>query len=411
VRAFRCIGAECEDTCCSGWIVNVDKPTFEAWRRCDDSALGPRLRDLVTINTARTSDDNYSRITLVEAGCPFLAEGLCAIQVKLGEEYLPYACAMYPRVTNAVDDVLHRSLDLSCPEAARIVLLDPGPMEFEETESSPDKRHPQHLTTLRTQDGDSNNPYRYFREIRGFIIALLQYRAYPLWKRLVILALFCDRLHDLAEAGQASQTIALLKEYQDAIQRDLFEQALNNLQTKPGAHLEMVLEMIVDRIGSDATSPRFLACYREFMRGIEWTPESGMDDIGRRYAAASARHYEPFMRQHDYMLEHWLVSYVHRTLFPLGAQETDREPGGQHIPDSIRDQCLLMMIHYAVIQTVLIGVAGLHNSEFGPDHVIRVVQSASRAFGHSLTFPGRALRILADKGVRTCASLAMFLRN
>ena len=30
------------------------------------------------------------------------------------------------------------------------------------------------------------------------------------------------------------------------------------------------------------------------------------------------------MGQHEYMLEHYLVSYVHRTLFPLGPQESSR---------------------------------------------------------------------------------------
>ena len=52
-HAFRCIGAECQDTCCSGWLVNVDKATYEAYRRCEDPALGPRLRELVTIRQFR----------------------------------------------------------------------------------------------------------------------------------------------------------------------------------------------------------------------------------------------------------------------------------------------------------------------------------------------------------------------
>src|SRR5208337_538217 len=91
-HAFRCIGADCEDTCCIGWIVNVDKSTYEAYQRSDDPELGPRLHDLVTINTSPSnpipSDDNYARINLSGPACPFLCEGWCAIQKKLGEEYL-----------------------------------------------------------------------------------------------------------------------------------------------------------------------------------------------------------------------------------------------------------------------------------------------------------------------------------
>src|SRR6202044_748851 len=63
-HAFRCIGADCEDTCCVGWIVNVDKQTYEAYQRSDDPELGPRLHKLVTINTGHSSDDDYARIKL-----------------------------------------------------------------------------------------------------------------------------------------------------------------------------------------------------------------------------------------------------------------------------------------------------------------------------------------------------------
>lgn len=410
-HAFRCIGADCEDTCCIGWIVNVDKRTYEAYQRCDDPELGPRLHELVTINTASTSDDTHARIVLSGPGCPFLAEGLCSIQNKLGEPYLSIMCSRFPRVMNVVDDVLQRSLDLSCPEAARLVLLDPNPMAFDEEEGTPHDPRFGHLSVLSTSNGNSGKPYRYFREIRGLIIWLLQYRAYPLSYRLVILGSFCDQLDEMAAAGRHSQTPEIVEAYRDAVNRNLFDEVLRNHRTQPAAQLEMVLELIVGRIESDFTPPRFLACYQEFMQGIEWTAESSMDDIGGRYASVFSQHYAPFMSQHEYMLEHYLVSYVHRTLFPLGPQETNGAASVHHAANSIREQCLLMMVYYAIIQTVLIGAAGFHKAGFGAGHVIQVIQSFTKAFEHSLSFPGRTLQILADKGMKTCTSLAMLIRN
>jgi len=29
---FSCLGASCEDTCCAGWKVTVDKTTFQKYR-------------------------------------------------------------------------------------------------------------------------------------------------------------------------------------------------------------------------------------------------------------------------------------------------------------------------------------------------------------------------------------------
>jgi lysine-N-methylase len=410
-HAFRCIGADCEDTCCVGWIVNIDKHTYESYQHCDDAELGLRLHDLVTINPASNSDDNYARIDLSGPGCPFLSEGLCSVHNKLGEQYLSIMCATYPRVMNVVDDVLQRSLDLSCPEAARVVLLDPSPIEFDEDQGRPNDSRLAQLSVLRTSDEKSDKPYQYFREIRGFVIWLLQYRAYPVWKRLIVLGSFCDQLHESATAGRQSEIQEAVEAYRDAVHRDLFDQALNTHSAQPAEQLEMVLELIVGRIGSDYTPPRFLKCYEEFMQGIEWTAESSMDDIGRNYASAFSQHYTPFMSRHEHMLEHYLVNYVHRTLFPLGPQDSNPDLSVHHVANTIRDQCLLMLVHYAIVQTMLIGLAGFHKAQFDAGHAIKVIQSSSKTFEHSLTFPPRALQSFADKGVKTCASLAILLRN
>ena len=117
------------------------------------------------------------------------------------------------------------------------------------------------------------------------------------------------------------------------------------------------------------------------------------------------------MSQHEHMLEHYVVSYVGRTLFPLGPQESSQELSVHHAANTIREQCLLMLAHYAIVQTVLIGLAGFHKAEFDAGHVIQAIQSFSKTFEHSLTFPGRALQTLADKGMKTCAQLAILIRN
>ena len=410
-HAFRCIGADCEDTCCVGWIVNVDKRTYEAYQRCDDPELGPPLDELVTINQTGSSDDHYARINLSGPACPFLAEGWCSIQKKLGEEYLSIMCSQYPRVMNVVDDVLQRSLDLSCPEAARVILLDPNPMEFdEEDHARADPRHA-NLSVLSTADVSSDKPYGHFREIRAFVIWLLQYRSYTLSKRLVILGSFCDQLQEMSAVGARSGTDEVLDAYRDGVQRDIFDQALNTHGAQPAKQLELILELIVGRIGSDFTAPRLLECYRKFMDAMEWTAELSMDELGQRYRAACLKYYEPFLREHSHILEHYLVSYVHRTLFPLGPQQSSLGLSVPQIANTIRDQCLLILVHYGIIQTLLIGMAAFHKTEFGTAHAVQVVQSFTKAFEHSPSFPERALKIIKGKDEKTCANLAILLRN
>ena len=172
-----------------------------------------------------------------------------------------------------------------------------------------------------------------------------------------------------------------------------------------------MLELIVGRISSDFTAPPLFACYQKFMQAMEWTTESSMDDIGRRYTAANSQYWEPFLNQHEHILEHYLVSYVHRTLFPLGPQSSTRGLSVHHIANSISDQYQVMIAHYAIIQTLLIGMAAWHKTEFGVAHAIQVIQSFTKAFEHSPSFGERALKVLAGKGMNNCARLAILIRN
>lgn len=197
--------------------------------------------------------------------------------------------------------------------------------------------------------------------------------------------------------------------YRDAIARDLFAQALNQ-PAQGDAHFEMIIELIVARISSDFTAERFRDCYREFMQGLAWTTESSMTDLGRNYAAAFYGYYRPFMSGHEYMLEHYLISYVLRTLFPLGPSESLTELTAHRTGRSIREECLILLIHYGIMQTILIGVAGLHKSGFGVEHALRGIQSFAKVFDHSVAFPASALAALKAKRIETCAGLAMFLR-
>jgi lysine-N-methylase len=411
-RAFRCIGAECEDTCCIGWGVNVDRTTYETYQHCDDPELGSSLHELITINPANGGDDNYAKIAISGEGCPFLSEGLCSIQKKLGEQYLSKMCATYPRVMSMVDDVLYRSLHISCPEAARIILLDSSPMQFDEDAYQPDGLRLGNLGVLSTSSVKyTDKPYQYFREVRSFAISILQNRTYPVWQRMVILGSLCDQLNETAAGGRHHETPEVLEGYRDAIARNLFDESLGQLQPRPAAQLETVVELIVSRISSDFTSLRFRECYRDFMHGLEWTPESTMEDIGLRHASAYSQYYAPFMSQHEYMLEQYLVNYAHGKLFPFGPQETSQNLSVEKVINTIGKQYMLMALNYAIIKSVLIGVAAFQKTNFGADHVIKTVQSCAKTFEHSVAFPARALEILSAHGMQNGVSMAMLLQN
>lgn len=410
--AFRCIGADCEDTCCDGWAVTIDKPTFEKYQQCPDPQWRASFQNLVAINSASPTDYDYARIQLRSTTCPFLSDGLCSIHKNLGEEYLSVTCASFPRVWNIVDDVLEKSLDLGCPEAARRVLLDTESMTFEQGTSDG-----QDFSTARVSIVDSaagerpGKPFRHFTVVRDFVLWLLQNRTFPLWKRLLLLGFFCDKLQEIAAGSDTGPIPDLVDAYRSAISGGLFEDTLQQLPANPVVRLESVLELIVARITSDFTNRRFLACYKQFMDGIGWGPNSTMEEIASRYQAAHAQQYAPFLSRHEYMLEHYLVNYVCRTLFPFGPQESTYRLRDQNIERSIHSEFVLMAVYFAIIETLLCGIAGFHKDAFGPAHVVEVIYTFTRTFEHSLAFPDRVIGALDEKGLNHIEGIAVLVKN
>lgn len=321
-------------------------------------------------------------------------------------------CATYPRVMNWVDDVLQRSLDLSCPEAARVALLNPTRMEFDEQEYRDGSIRLASFPSLDTSGlKNSPEPYGYFREIRRLVIALLQNRSYPVWKRLFMLGSVCEKLDEMGSQGRDRNALTVIQDHVDSLENGILNDTQDKGAANPTFQLQVVLELIVARISSDFNPRTFLDCYKQFMDGLRWTSESTMDEIGTRYAEAYARYYIPFMSRNEHILEHYLVNYVHRTLFPIGLPERNQRIYNERVPSPIAAQYLLMITYFAITQTLLIGMSGFHKAAFGTAQIIKLIQSSSKTFEHSLTYPGRVIQMLADKSMTTPASLCVLIRT
>ena len=119
--SFRCIADRCPDSCCKEWDVLVD-PEKAAFYRALPGNLGDRLRQVLK------DEDDAVYMTIENRRCPMWREdGLCCIQAELGEAALCKTCRDFPRLTHDYGDFVEYGLELSCPEAARIILSTPTP--------------------------------------------------------------------------------------------------------------------------------------------------------------------------------------------------------------------------------------------------------------------------------------------
>jgi len=116
---FSCIAQDCPDSCCKEWDVQIDAETAEKYRALSGS-LGERLRQVMT------EEDGETVMVLQEGRCPmWRQDGLCRIQAELGEIGLCQTCREFPRLRHDYGDFVELGLELSCPEAARLIFSTP----------------------------------------------------------------------------------------------------------------------------------------------------------------------------------------------------------------------------------------------------------------------------------------------
>ena len=117
---FKCLAGSCPDSCCKEWSVDVDSSSASYYRELP-GALGDRLRQALT-------DTEDGTIMAIENGrCPmWRTDGLCRIHAELGEQALCRVCSQFPRLRHDYGSFAELGLELSCPEAARLIFADAG---------------------------------------------------------------------------------------------------------------------------------------------------------------------------------------------------------------------------------------------------------------------------------------------
>ncbi|CAM2005716.1 flagellin lysine-N-methylase [Acanthopleuribacter pedis] len=174
-QQFKCSGADCPETCCFGWRINVPQGEYATLHgHYGDTHRGNPCFEVMNYPEGTpqvVKDEGFAFLKMKGDGfCPFLEDGWCAIHRDLGEAFLPGVCATYPRymVEGGAGDFLSGSL--SCPEMARLCLLSEDgmvPVGIERDQLPPG------LETS-TQEPGKENWYQYFfPAVNGYLKWLL----------------------------------------------------------------------------------------------------------------------------------------------------------------------------------------------------------------------------------------------
>lgn len=198
--SFSCLADACPDTCCGQWEIVVD-PAAKARYQAAEGPLGDRIR------AALTTRDGEDCMALDQGRCPLLTEdGLCAIVLEKGEDFLSTTCHTHPRFTEIYGGLAETMLSISCPEAARLLLDRTEPVTFlTKTDDTP-------------VDGPNDLDPDLFCTLlqsRDTAFALVQDRRRPISDRLALLLCFAQRLQGLLDQAAWNACGRLTERYRN----------------------------------------------------------------------------------------------------------------------------------------------------------------------------------------------------
>jgi len=386
LKEFKCIGGSCEDSCCIGWDVDIDKITFKQYYKVQDKDMKKMFQRNVYNNNNYYDDEvDYGKVNL-KAGkrCPFLdEENYCVIYSKLGEEYLSNVCTSFPRITNKIDGYYEMSLDVSCPEAARILLLKEDGIEFTESEETLDK----HIlsSNIDTKSKEFNNsPIKYLKEIRDVSIKIIKNRKFDLNERLFILGNFLEQLQEELDSNYKGVS-EFINEYNINSMNDSYEKNTLNYTFQVSFFKKMIDDL---NVFNEVDSTSFQEYTKELVAGFNFDKTKDINKYSELYKKGFDCYFEKFTKDNSYIFENYLVNFMYKNLFPFSETE------------SVFDGYIMLLIRYSFIRFYLVGIF-LFNKDASPDNTVRFIQVFSKTIEHHKTYLVDILNYINENQLNT----------
>ena len=376
---FKCIGGSCEDSCCIGWDIDIDKVTFRKYYKVQDLEMKRMFQKNVHNNEESFSDDvDYGKVKLKDdKRCPFLdCNNYCVIHSKLGEDYLSNVCTCFPRITILVDGCYERSLDVACPEAARILLLNEEGVKFKESEEEIGKHILSNQVDTKSKEL-SNSLAKYFKEIRKVCIKIIQNRKLELTERLFVLGEFINNLEDESESN-FNNIEKFINNYDINRTQGFYEKNSLYFMLQIDFFKKMVSLLNIDKeVDSDL--------FKEYTKQIIDSFNLNREDADNRtYIEVFEEYNKEFLDKYTYIFENYLVNFIYNNMFPFNERE------------SIFDGYIMLLMRYSFIRFYLVGKYIKERND-SKEEIVRFIQVFSKTIEHHRSYLTKSIRYIKEK--------------
>lgn len=400
---FSCIGGVCEDSCCNGWRIDIDKQTYKKYKNCTNKLLAPFFKSGIKKNNAPTSNDCYATFSLDANGsCVFLDQDkLCKIQKNLGAEALSPVCSHYPRTATKIGTQIEYSLGLSCPEVARLALLKQEPLHFLEVPRNPalsGRGAMIHHNWERGEDTPKRQGLIY--DLRALSIGILQNRIIHVDARLMMLGLFLESANKAVGIKFEKMEDALpsiLAQYAAMLPHaKTIQNELDEIEPNIPLKLSVFLD-IIEALMPTMNKGSFSECLRQASEGFSLrnAPSQENKELLDHIRETDNLICTPFFKANPHIIENYLVDYAFRTLFPLRY-------------NSMLLHFREMVCNYLILNLLVLGMAAYHK-KMDEQLIIRLFQSFTRVSAHNNSYLTTLISRLESRNLGDFRALIVLL--
>jgi lysine-N-methylase len=405
MQVFQCIGSECEETCCNGWQVHIDKRTFQKYRSVKIEPIAGLLHKHI-VRSENPAAEGFAHIALTpEGNCPLLDTArLCRVQGSLGADHLSDTCNHYPRAFLRDAEVISTYASLSCPQAARLALLDPQGMDLGQMPLAfPNASVIPFAATRAVPVPGRSDPIQVHAQlIRDCLATIVRYPGLTAAQALLVCGIIVRRLAEQIRsapdaAAAEAVVIPTLTRFMDAAALERSRQLIDELQTPQAARITLLKEVTAMYVQEVAGRLSFRTRIADAMEGLGHgqTDDAGMQE---RYSAAEREWFAPFDAAHPHILKNYLLNDLGKSLFPAGTVQ------------NIEADLMNLTVRFALIKLYLIGQAAKHREAFGEADCVGTIYTFVRNIEHNPKFLPQVMQLMADKGFVNLATLATLVR-
>ena len=387
---FKCIGNKCKDTCCAGWKVTIDKKSYLKYKNVKGE-FSSRIKNSVTRIKKSKNDLYYAEMKLVDGRCQFLNEdNLCDIYINLGENYLCNTCKQYPRIIHKYNDLYEKTLNLSCPEVARILVTSNEVFSFNIDNSNLNDIEKQ--LTLRC-DIDKNI-YDVLWEGRSLSIDLAQFKEIEIWKRIMLISIASEELQKIIDEGryeELNKTVDdLKKQFTSESYINYLDSFSENIQIKIG-YIKLLLQRKANSgVGNDI--------FIKFLDDFNYLLECyNSQELYVKLKLDEEKFYS-YMKKFDGAMENYIVYLLYNNYFKITKVKT------------MKKAILLIALNYSTIRMLLFGRWKRNNEEINEEDVVDALYSYSRVMEHNDSFIDELYKDINQEGYNSLGYLYFLVR-